>query len=193
MEKINNIYNYELDCLKDAVINAKHNYHTFTVCSMNDSLPEARTVVLRAIDENPLSIFFNADNRSPKVEQLSYNPLCSALFYDKDRKVQLRFKVKAKINYQNELSKSIWLATPLQSRKCYMGPFSPSKVLEDYHPNIPLEYLKTDPEKYHSEDGYVNFAHIELVVLEVDVLKLHHNGHIRFKVTNGSDYLYLSP
>tara|TARA_Y100000590_G_C15595808_1_gene967984 strand:+ start:669 stop:1250 length:582 start_codon:yes stop_codon:yes gene_type:complete len=193
MDKINNFYDHELDCLISAIKDGKHDYHTFTISSLNTDFPEIRTVVLRGVKLDPLSIFFNSDNRSPKIEQLKNNPICSALFYDKVRRVQLRFKAKAKIHYQNKLSSKVWDMTPLQSRKCYMGPFPPSQALDQYHPNIPLEYLKTDPEKYHSEDGYVNFAHIELVVLEVDVLKLHHDGHVRFKVTNGSDYIYLSP
>ena len=73
-----------------------------------------------------------------------------------------------------------------------MGPFSPSQKLDEWHPNIPKEYLKTDPEKKHSEDGYVNFSHIELEVLESDVLCLHHDGHIRFKVDNQQNLFYLS-
>ena len=74
-----------------------------------------------------------------------------------------------------------------------MGPFAPSKKLDEWHPNLPLEYLKSDPEKLHSEEGYINFTHIELEVLESDILQLHHNGHIRFKVNNKKDLYYLSP
>ena len=161
--------------------------------SSNDNFPESRTVVLRGIDKEPLSIYFNADFRSPKVKQLIENPFCSALFYDKDRRVQLRCKAKAEIHYKDELSDKVWLTPPLQSRKCYMGPYSPTELLDKYHPNIPKEYLNADPEESHSNDGYVNFTHIKLEVLEVDVLQLHHNGHIRFKVTNNSNFRFVSP
>ena len=73
-----------------------------------------------------------------------------------------------------------------------MGPYSPSKPLDKWHPNIPLEYLKTDPDKEHSQYGYVNFVHIELKVFELDILELHHDGHIRFKGTNIDDLQYTS-
>ena len=73
-----------------------------------------------------------------------------------------------------------------------MGEFKPSDILEDWHPNIPKKYLKTDPEKKDSEKGYINFTHIELDVIELDVLQLHHDGHIRFKINNDK-YNYLAP
>ena len=74
-----------------------------------------------------------------------------------------------------------------------MGPFPPSDELKDWHPNIPDEYLKTDPDKEHSEEGYINFAHIELCIIETDILQLHHNGHIRFKVAKDGSMNFVSP
>ena len=72
---------------------------------------------------------------------------------------------------QNNISAKVWSNTALQSRKCYMGPYNPSEALDEWHPNIPLEYLKTDPEREHSEQGYANFVHIELKIVELDVLE----------------------
>ena len=46
-----------------------------------------------------------------------------------------------------------------------MGPFPPTEQLEEWHPNIPLEYTKTDPDKEHSQVGYINFVHIELDII----------------------------
>ena len=74
-----------------------------------------------------------------------------------------------------------------------MGEFPPSQELQSWNPNIPKEYLKTDPEKKDSEKGYINFTHIELEIMEIDVLQLHHDGHIRFKVDNSNKYSYLAP
>lgn len=74
-----------------------------------------------------------------------------------------------------------------------MGPFAPSEKLDKWHPNIPSAYLKSDPEREHSENGYINFSHIELKVLESDILYLHHDGHIRFKVNNQTNIFYVSP
>ena len=72
-----------------------------------------------------------------------------------------------------------------------MGEFSPGKKLSSWSPNIPSKYLKTDPDKVHSEEGYINFTHIELCVAETDILQLHHDGHIRFLV-KGDRFSFLS-
>ena len=95
-------------------------------------------------------------------------------------------------NYKNNLSAKIWDKTALQSRKCYMGPYTPSSTLDTYHPNIPLEYAKKDPDKANSEKGYANFVHVELSIIDLDILQLHHDGHIRFKVV-GEDLSYVAP
>ncbi len=193
MSEIKDIYEMEIEYLKDGIKNSSNPYHTFTLSSINQLYPESRTVVLRNVDLEPLSIYFNADYRSPKVKELIDNHFCSALFYDRKRRIQLRFKCQAILHYQNKISMRIWSSTALQSRKCYMGPHPPSKALDEWHPNIPLEYLKTDPAKEHSEEGYINFIHIELKIIESDLLQLHHDGHIRFKVKNGENLFYVSP
>jgi pyridoxamine 5'-phosphate oxidase len=193
MNKIIEIYNNELDKLKNAIKDGKSLYHTFTLSSINNNFPESRTIVLRNVSINPFKIYFNTDYRSPKIQQLINQSDCSALFYDIKSRIQIRLKCKAYIHYQNSLSNQIWKKTQLQSRKCYMGPYAPSKPLDDWHPNIPLEYSKKDPDKNKSEEGYINFAHIELVVIETDVLKLHHDGHMRFKYDNKNNAYYISP
>jgi pyridoxamine 5'-phosphate oxidase len=193
MYEINNIYQKELEYLEDGIKNSTNPYHTFTLSSLNGKSPESRTVVLRGVSFNPLRIYFNADYRSPKIRELTKNDACSALFYDKSRKVQLRFKCKALLHYQNDIAREIWNNTALQSRKCYMGPHPPSKVLNKWHPNIPLEYTKTDPDEERSKEGYINFIHVELEIIQADLLQLHHDGHKRFKVTNENKLFFVSP
>ena len=193
MNEIKKIYHNELNNLKKAVKDGKSMYHTFTLCSMNNNFPESRTVVLRNINIDPFKIYFNADYRSPKVKQLLSNNLCSALFYNIQLRTQIRLICNPIIHYNNNLAKKVWDKTVLQSRKCYMGPYAPSKRLKKWHPNIPLEYLKTDPDKTHSEHGYINFTHIELEIIQTDILQLHHDGHIRFQYDNKDKTYYVSP
>ena len=193
MDRIEGIYQTELGYLRDGIKNSGNPYHSFTLSSLNGVYPESRTIVLRGLDLDPLRIYFNADYRSPKIKQLTKNQFCSVLFYDRERKMQLRFKCEAVLHYQNDISKEVWTNTALQSRKCYMGPHPPSKLLDEWHPNIPLEYLKMDPNKDHSKKGYINFTHIELKIIETDILQLHHDGHIRFKVNNENKLFFVSP
>tara|TARA_Y100001970_G_scaffold228970_1_gene283825 strand:+ start:336 stop:932 length:597 start_codon:yes stop_codon:yes gene_type:complete len=187
------ILNQQLEHLIDAISNGKNPYHTFTLGTLNANQSEIRTVVLRNIEKEPLRIFFNADYRSPKVAQLLKNSNCSALFYSFQSRAQIRFKAEATVHYDNKISKSIWKKTPLQSRKCYMGDFKPSKYLESWDPNIPSKYLKTDPQKKDSESGFKNFTYIELNIIETDILKLHHDGHIRFKIDKKNRMEFVAP
>ena len=189
---IENIFKLELDYLKDGVKNSKNLYHTFTLSTLDKESPKSRTVVLRNVETAPLKIFFNADYRSPKIKQLINNPQCSALFYDINRRVQIRMNCSSTINYRNHISAKIWDKTALQSRKCYMGPYTPSSTLDTYHPNIPFEYAKKDPDRTSSEQGYANFVHVELSIIDLDILQLHHDGHIRFKVAD-QQLFFLAP
>ena len=193
MKTIKKIYDNELNNLNHAVKDGKSLYHTFTLSSIKDNVPESRTVVLRDVKINPFKIYFNADYRSPKVKQLLSNNLCSALFYNIQSRTQIRLTCHAIMYYNNNFAKKVWDKTALQSRKCYMGPYAPSQQLKKWHPNIPLEYLKKDPDKKHSEEGYINFTHIELEIIQTDILQLHHDGHIRFKYDNQNNIYYVSP
>ena len=197
MEKISihqtkEIYNRELEYLEEGILNSKNPYHFFSLSTFNVDSPESRTVVLRNIKKEPLKILFNADFRSPKVKQLIINKNCMALFYDNNRKMQLRFKCQSIINHKNKLSKKNWDNTPLQSRKCYMGNYGPSELTNSWEPNIPDKYLKKDPERGDSELGYENFTVIELFIMVTDILELHHDGHIRFRVENNK-FSFLAP
>ena len=189
---IKNIFKLEIDFLNDGIKNSKNPYHTFTLSTSDKESPQSRTVVLRNVETDPLKIFFNADYRSPKIKQLTDSPKCSALFYDINRRVQIRMNCSSTIYYKNNISAKIWEKTALQSRKCYMGPFTPSSTLDTYHPNIPLEYAKKDPDKAISEEGYTNFVHVELSIIDLDILQLHYDGHIRFKVV-GEAMSYVAP
>ena len=192
MQKINDIYNEEIKYLKDAIKHASNPFHTFSLSTLNDNFPETRTVVLRKIVDNPLKIFFNTDYRSNKVKELINNQNACALFYDQSRKIQIRMNCNAVVHHKNNIALKIWNSTALQSRKCYLGPYAPSTRLDNWHPNVPDEYIEINPTEDKSQKGYENFTHIELNVIELDILKLRYNGHIRFKVKDQSLY-FVSP
>ena len=187
-QDINRCYKKELSKLSNAINEGNHPYHLFALSTINKDISEVRTVVLRDIKLNPLSISFNADVRSPKVKQMLDNSNCTALFYDKEERTQLRFKCTAICNHKNDISKKVWKKTALQSRKCYMGPYAPSTELNKWHPNVPLEFIDKDPEIKASNKGFDNFVFIKLKVIEVDILQLYFNGHIRFKVKDGKKF-----
>ena len=187
------IFKREIEFLVDGISNSLNPYHFFSLSTLNDQKVTSRTIVLRNIEQDPLAIYFNADYRSPKVKQLLSNKQCFVLFYDNKRKIQIRIECEAIINYNNDISKRIWNKTPLQSRKCYMGEYTPSQNLKEWHPNIPLKYLKKDPEKLDSESGYNNFTVIKLIINTLDILELHHDGHIRFNIDSSGKINFIAP
>jgi len=38
-----------------------------------------------------------------------------------------------------------------------------------------------------------NFTCFELKIIEIDILKLYHDGHIRFKVDNNNNMKFIAP
>jgi len=187
------IFKREVEFLVDGVSNISNPYHFFYLSTLDNQEVASRTIVLRNVDKKPLTIFFNADYRSPKVKQLLSNNNCCVLFYDNKRKMQLRANCQAFINNNNNNSKKVWKKTPLQSRKCYMGEYSPSQRLEEWHPNVPLKYIKKDPEVLDSESGYNNFTVIKLVINNLDILELHHDGHIRCMFDESEKFTFIAP
>jgi len=187
------IYNREKLFLNNAIKNGNDPYHIFSLSTINKNFSDSRMVVLRNIDMSPLKIYFNIDKRSPKAKQLSDSKYCTALFYNQQRRVQLRLKCSIVIHNNNLISKKIWSKTPLQSKKCYMGPYKPSQELQKWHPNVPIKYIDKDPKLSDSIKGYKNFLHIELVVNKIDILELHYDGHIRFQVDENEKMFFISP
>tara|TARA_B100001094_G_scaffold219605_1_gene213714 strand:+ start:1124 stop:1726 length:603 start_codon:yes stop_codon:yes gene_type:complete len=197
LKKINksdleDIYKREKRYLVKAVEDGKSPYHLFTLSTINDDSPELRIVVLRKVNINPFKLSFNSDIRSPKAYQLKNNKYCNVLFYDSIRRIQMRFKCLITINHKNNISQEVWNQTALQSRKCYMGPHSPTSILEAWHPNLPIDCIERDPSEEESQSGYKNFMNIELEIIKADILELHYNGHIRFEVLKNDKINFLS-
>ena len=167
--------------MSQALRNSAHPYRTFTLATIDEKMPSLRTVVLRdfSLEEN----FFDchSDLRSPKIKQLEKNNEFSALFYSSEKKIQLRFKGTVEIFHKNSITKQRWDNVTPSSKRCYMGPYNPSDVLEEYHPNIPDNVQFKDPTDQDSLSGYNNFVIIRCHFYEIDFLKLKYSGHQRCK------------
>jgi 3-hydroxyisobutyrate dehydrogenase len=55
-----------------------------------------------------------------KSAKLKNNKNASMLFYDKEKKIQVRLKVECAVNHNNEITKESWSKTGHISRKCYL-------------------------------------------------------------------------
>ena len=156
----------------------QHPFHTFNFSTISNDLPSIRTVVLRKANSKSNEISFHTDNRSSKYhEVLANNKVCS-LFYDRKRKVQLRMYGKAYIDQDNSQSSISWKRMTNESKICYMGPYAPSTMINDFEPNLPKILPHQINQKYENL-GYKNFCIINISIARIDWLYLDHKGHKR--------------
>jgi pyridoxamine 5'-phosphate oxidase len=167
--------------MSEALKNSSHPYRTFSLASIDGKIPSLRTVVLRDFSLENNYFDCHSDLRSPKIKQLEKNKKFSALFYSSKEKIQLRFKGIVEIFHKNSITKQRWENVTPSSKRCYMGPYNPSDVLEEYHPNIPDNVQFKDPTDQDSASGYNNFVIIRCHFYEIDFLKLKYSGHQRYK------------
>ena len=168
--KPDEILNEELNDLHSAVKDAGHEYHLFTIATINDKTPEIRTVVLRDFNFEKYQISFHTDTRSPKYNQVKSNPGISALFYSTQKRTQLRLHGNATICKDKSLLKTLWSNLNKDSRECYKGEVPPSG-------KIPKPKIINDTSRNMS--GFENFSRISIEISSVEILRLHHLGHKR--------------
>ena len=159
------------------------------ICGGQDDF-DGRIVVLRKSDRENNIIQYHSDIRSNKIAKLKSNKNAAMLFYDKEEKIQVRFKVECVVNHDNDITKQSWLKTGHMSRKCYLvdngpGTESPS----------PTSGLKPELDKFkftmeQSEAGYKNFTVIQCKVKSIEWLYLAAKGHrrARFDLENNKEH-----
>ena len=185
-EDINQIKKKIWLMLNDAVKNRNSQFRIPTfICGDGNNI-DGRIVVLRKSDEKNNLVQFHSDIRSDKIEILKKNPNAAMLFYDKEEKIQVRFKVNCVINHKNEITKTSWDKTQHISRKCYLvnnGPGTESK--------IPTSGLSPELDRYEytkeqSEAGYEHFTVIQCKIKSIEWLYLAAKGHrrARFDLVN---------
>ena len=168
--KPDEIFKEELNDLHSAVHDAGHDYHLFTIATVNDKTPEIRTVVLRDFNIKKFQISFHTDARSPKYSQVKSNPAISALFYSTQKRTQLRIHGNAIICKDQNLLNMLWSNLNKDSRECYQGEVPPSG-------KIPKPKIINDTSR--SMSGFENFSRISIEIYSVEILRLHHLGHKR--------------
>ena len=147
-------------------------------CGDNTNI-ESRIVVLRKSDEDNNLVQFHSDIRSNKINILKKNPKASFLFYDKELKIQVRLKVEAIINHNNDVTKQSWEKTQHISRKCYLVNNGPGTVSDEPTSGLKPELDNFDYTKEQSEEGYKNFTVIQCKIKSIEWLYLAAKGHRR--------------
>jgi hypothetical protein len=168
--------------LDDATRSSKAAFHEGYIATINEDVPEIRTVVLRKVLFDEESLIFHTDVRSPKIHQIKQNPYLSWLFYDAALRIQVRFKAMAEIHHQNELAQKQWDASRLESRKCYLVEPAPSAQIQKVWEGIP-DIAHQDLTEQLVSNGYDNFAVVKTNLISCDWLFLNRRGHKRAVIT----------
>jgi hypothetical protein len=159
------------ELLEEGVQRASSPFHTPALATSSSAGAEVRTVVLRHADPQARTISCHTDWRSPKRRQIERDPRISWLFYDPDRKVQLRLRGSARLHKGDDYARGRWAQSNTRGRVCYSALLAPGTLVEA-PPGAPK-----DP-----ESGWNNFAVLVCTLHAMDFLYLSATGHRRARL-----------
>ncbi|MCS5490550.1 pyridoxamine 5'-phosphate oxidase family protein [Algoriphagus limi] len=173
LEEIWQVVKHELH---RGALDAKHPFHWVNLGTHGADFPEIRKVVLRKITDTFHFLIFT-DYRSQKVKELKTNPKASLHFYHPKKQVQVRVRANTKIHFKNDFSEEFWLSISESRRKEYLGKYSPGTFIPDHEEG--WERL---------DDVNHFFTVLEFIPLEIEVLQLSRNGHLRILFSSKKEW-----
>ena len=94
-------------------------FHLPTIATVaSDGAPSLRTVVMREVDAERRILRFHTDNRSPKIQELIWEPRLALHAYDPSVQTQLRFAGCSSIHHLDDVARAAWEASAPMSRLC---------------------------------------------------------------------------
>ncbi len=150
-----------------AAADRRHPWRTPVLATVAaDGSPNARTVVLRAVDPPTRTLRLHTDGRSAKAGELARDPRVALVFWDPRSRVQLRLRGCAELLHEGPEHAHAWATTPPAARRDYATTLPPGTP------------IATREEIAHG-DGAANFAVILVRVMTIDRLSLAAEGHLR--------------
>jgi len=107
------------ELLREGVNSGKSPLHTPCLGTTGEHGPALRTVVLRHCIKNERVVACHCDRRSAKVREALDNPWATWLFYDRERKLQLRMAGPATVHLDDDFADRAWKNTRDMGRACY--------------------------------------------------------------------------
>ena len=157
------IWNYFQNIASDP----RHPARILTLANIDlQGQPQARSVILREADPWLLSIY--TDSRSPKVSQLANDPNAQLLFWDQQKRWQLRCSASAQLVTDESTLAELWRKIGSSaSAQDYLGAQPPGELLQSGLDS------RTEPA----------LAILRFHVTEIDWLALDRAGHKRQRLT----------
>ncbi|WP_342078323.1 pyridoxamine 5'-phosphate oxidase family protein [Yoonia sp. SS1-5] len=169
------------DSVVQGIGNSDHPTRTPTFATVSPKgWPEARTVVLRAVDTEYGTLAFYTDLFSDKIRSLQATPRAALHIWDAEKALQIRMSMHVKIA-SGDAVKSIWANLPEHSKLSYGVDPAPGQPIKQA-----LNYSKTpDP---------AAFAVLNCEVLTIDAVHLG-DDHRRAIYSRSDDWMghWLSP
>ncbi len=146
-----------------------HNMRFFTLSTSDLATGESssRIVVFRKLVDE-WTIRFYTDCRSSKISEIKNNPLCSILFWDSRKSLQIRIKAEALIHHLNDITEKEWENIQGDAVKSYSSAVKPGKVIES---------SKEAHDRYEKPD-HTFFSVVDCVPYRIKVLQLNRNEHL---------------
>jgi hypothetical protein len=147
--------------------------------------PTSRTVVLRHVDRDALTLHLHTDLRSDKIAHLRADPRHAWHFFD-GKKVQLRARAAAALHHDDALADDAWSRLSPGSRRTYCSS-DPGGKRDQPDTGLPQGWFDTQLTAEDVARGRANFCVVAARVLEFELLYLSRAGHRRALFTYDGD------
>ncbi|WP_437185785.1 pyridoxamine 5'-phosphate oxidase family protein [Planctomicrobium sp. SH668] len=175
--------------LERATQELTHGWRLPILGTVFENRPIQRIVVLREVARASCRIDAYTDVRSPKVDQIRFNPSVSWLFYDTTSRVQLSLEGGATLHVDDATADEHWLRANVTNRLGYLGVVPPGSRSATPSVNLPAELQGRVPTMEETETGRANFAVISCEVTAMDLLFINRSGNIRVRLErSGRDW-----
>jgi hypothetical protein len=155
-----------------------HPWRVMTLATVQGDRAEARSVVLRDVDQARRRVVFYTDARSAKVEQIAANPQGVLVGWWPQPGWQLRLRATLAIETNGLDVSSRWARVKLSpSAQDYLAALPPGTPVDRFQP-------ERGSREY--------FAVVTATIDEMDWLELHTDGHRRARLAGGAS-TWLTP
>jgi len=176
--------NHALTKIRTAIEGRDDDLHILNLVTIDKkNIPNTRNIVIRDFSEKKLTIRFHTDKRSSKISDIQNNNKISLLGYERKDRLQIRFDAEATIIDSDEFLLDIWKSMYPMSRECYRVIESPGSKIKS------LEDIKFEEEDDQGLNGFENFVAVSCDIQSIEVLYLHHAGHLRASYINNNGKL----
>ena len=166
--------------LRRAAQDRHHAWRTPVIATVDSNgMPNARTVVLRAVDASRAQLHFYTDARSPKVIEIIRQPCALLVFWSKRLNWQLRVRVGMAIRTDGPDVEAVWeRVSQSASAGDYLSSLAPGDSLASLDEG---SGPAADTSMMAEASGH-QLAIITAQVTEIDWLELARGGHRRARI-----------